>query len=103
MSGLLRYRSRLFESINPWISGIISLKSRQLGPFETIFRDLWECPEGHWAQQPPGSGKTRKTPDFGAPLGAFEDLLVLENQEIDGLHGYAIGFHENFDFDLRFA
>ena len=48
-------------------------------------------------------GKTRKTADFGAPLGAFEDLLVLENQEVYGLYDYTVGFHENFDFDLGFA
>ena len=40
---------------------------------------------------------------FAAPLGAFEDFLVLENQEVDGLHGYTIGFHGHFDFNLGFA
>jgi len=38
-------------------------------------------------------GQNPKTVDFGAPLGTFWGLLVLENQEIDGLYGYAVGFH----------
>ena len=41
----------------------------------------------------PRIGKNPRTAAFGAPLGAFEDLLALENQEVDGLYGYAVGFH----------
>ena len=58
-------------------------------------RDFW--PNSPRIRQNP------KTADFRAPLGAFWGLLVLENQEVDGLDVYTVGFHENFDFDLGFA
>jgi hypothetical protein len=37
-------------------------------------------------------------PDFGSFLG-----LAAIQGEIYGLHGRTVGFHDNLDFDLRFA